>query len=70
MMLEASVGGAAPGEFNEDLDHDAKAALVKCFIQAVSVSIVAYPVLCSYHSRSSLSSSRGKQSLMHLSCLV
>lgn len=40
MMLEASVGGAAPGEFNEDLDHEAKAALVKCFIQAVSISVV------------------------------
>ena len=40
MMLEASVGGAAPGEGNEDLCLDGKTALVKCFIQAVSTSVV------------------------------
>ena len=45
MMLEASVGGAAPGEGNEDLCHDGKAALIKCFIQAVSTFAVGFLLL-------------------------
>lgn len=45
MMLEASVVGAAPSEFNDDLDHDGKAALIKCFLQAVGIAMICFPIV-------------------------
>lgn len=55
MMLEASVGGPAPGEFNEDLNHEGKAALVNCFIQAVSTPVAGSLLLGVYCRRPPLS---------------
>lgn len=45
MMLEASVVGAAPSEFNDDLGYDAKADLTKCFLQAVGIALIWFPLV-------------------------
>ena len=42
VMLEASVGEVGPYPFNDDLDDQARAALVQCFLQAVSEEASSY----------------------------
>lgn len=42
MMLEESVVGTGPSEFNDELDHHGKAALIKCFLQEVGPRFLFY----------------------------